>query len=219
MQLTRRGPVASLVLALSAVALAVRAEPPKPEVSGAISYYADDDDVTVVSPAASATVPLGDHVAVDVAATVDVLSAASIDVVSQATATAVSEERYEGALGVTTTPFTGAPELELSLRGIGSTENDFDVLTVVGGARYEAFERTTTFLLSYGAGFADVGHGNDATFSRGRQTHSVIAGVTQVVDKRTVADLIVDASYVHGYQASPYRFVPISRFPRDVSTA
>lgn len=195
--------------ALAADVAPAHADPPKPEAGASISFYADDDSVTVISPAASTTVPLTDTVAVDAAATLDVVSAASIDVVSQATPYAMSERRVEGAVGVTAAPFASVPELELSLRGIGSTENDYDALTLAAGARYEAFERNTTFLLSYGLGLDDVGRRNDPTFSRSRNTHHVTGTVTQVLDARTVADLVVDTSYVDGYQASPYRFVPI----------
>ncbi|MCC7536191.1 MAG: DUF3570 domain-containing protein [Deltaproteobacteria bacterium] len=195
---------ATLGVVVSAAASAQ--EPDARSGSAALAIYADDDHVTVVSPSATVHVPLPGEIEVEGGFSVDVVSAASVDVVSQASPYAVEEQRYEGTVSLT------APlerELRMTLRAYGSTENDYDSLTLSVGAELDAFQRNTTFQLSYGVGIDAVGWADDPTFSEDRLTHRVIAGVTQVMDGRTFYDVTLDATWIEGHQESPYRFVPI----------
>lgn len=194
--------------AIACAATTARAQPAadRPRsVSAALQVYADDDHVTVVSPSASAHDDVSDRLALDVETAIDVVSAASIDVVTQASPYAFSELRVEGGL---TARWSPAPaELRASLAG--STEHDYDALRLGVGVRRDLREHTTTLDLGYQLSLDQVGRVGDPSFDRGRDVHAVELTATQVLDRRTVVDLVLAGSVDHGYLASPYRFVPI----------
>lgn len=195
-------------VALACAATTARAQPAgdRPRtVSAALQIYADDDRVTVVSPSASAHDDVSDRLAVDVDAAIDAVSAASIDVVTQASPYAFSELRVEGGLAARWSP---APaQLRASIAA--STEHDYDALRLGAGVRRDLREHTTTLDLGYQLSLDQVGRAGDPDFARSRDVHALELTVSQVVDRRTIVELVLAGGADHGYLASPYRFVPI----------
>jgi len=176
------------------------------QASASVRVYADDDHVTVVSPAATAQVPLDRAVTVDVGTTVDVVTAASVDVVTQASPGTVHELRVEGRVG-------GRWELlnrhALATRAIVSQENDYRSLHWMLGWRTELAQRNTTLDLRYTAGIDQVGRSNDPTFSRFKGLQQITFTASQILGTHTLADLVLDGQTTFGYHANPYRAVPI----------
>lgn len=170
---------------------------------GQVTVYADDDRVTVVSPAASAGARVG-PADVTVRATFDFISAASVDLVTSASPTGFEERRSEVAAGA---------ELEL---GPGRTvsagydlshEPDFTTHQLTLGGSIDLLERHATLALDYSLGLSSIGRVDDAVFARDRQTHA--AGVTwsHVLCAEAALDLGYGLGVVRGYQANPYRYV------------
>lgn len=171
-----------------------------------LRVYADDDHVTVVTPEVAARSPIGRYFAIEAGATVDVVTAASIDVTSQASSAPFHEQRVEGDLTGTWAPL---PTLALRLHGTGSIENDYRSLHVGGGLRLDLARRNGTLDLDYTAIIDQVGRAGDPWFDRPRRGHRLVAAYTQVLGRDTLLDLVVDGELIDGYQASPYRYVPI----------
>ena len=173
---------------------------------GSLHIYADDDEVTVITPSASAWTPLSDTLALDVATTVDVVTAASVDVVTQASPYTVYEQRVEAGAGLA---WTAGRLVGLSGRVVGSTENDYRSLHLSVGARLETPDRNGSLDLAYTAAVDQVGRAGDPAFDRARRGHRLTLTGTEVLGPRTYADLVLDGEIATGYQANPYRYVPI----------
>ena len=206
MQLTPRRWLALAALFLSSPA---RAEAPSDVVrsaEAAFRVYADDDRVTVLSPSAAAHAPLGRRGRLDVSAEVDAISATSVDVVTSPSPSTVHDLRIGGAAAAS---LAAGDASTVSARVSGSRENDYRSLLVGGGLGAELARRTTLVDLALAASFDDVGKRADASFSRGRQSWHLTASWTQVLDRRTYLDVVADGLAVLGYQANPYRSVPI----------
>ncbi len=181
-----------------------------PAATATVRFYADDDHVTVVSPAAAARAPLGALTSVAVDAVVDIVSAASVDVLTSASPAAVHEVRTEvGAVVTRRVPWGAATTVAASARG--STERDFLFLGASLGAHAEFAERNTTLEVRYELERDTVGSSVDPSFSRRRHGHRLAATLTQLLDDHTVVDLIADGTATSGYQASPYRRIALER--------
>jgi hypothetical protein len=134
----------------------------------------------------------------------DVVSSASVDVISNATRS-MNDFRSEITAGL-------AQKLKLttlSANYVYSTENDYQSHNVDFGLAQDLFEKNTT--LSLGWTFSDntVGRTGDQLFHRNLIVTGVSAAWTQVLNKKTIAQLSYSFSYNDGYQASPYRFVRV----------
>jgi hypothetical protein len=195
---------AVVVLAAGEVRAQADAEPAA--VAG-VRVYADDDHVTVWSPSARAVATLPRGVAVDVHAVVDAVTAASIDVTSSASPYAFHERRVEGGAGVAVPV---AAQQQVGVTAIVSDEHDYTSLRLGGRWRGELARRNATLEVSYTAGFDQVGRAGDPTFARDRREHRGAVSFTQIVDRRGYLDVVVEGVRTTGYQANPYRFVPIT---------
>lgn len=198
-------------LQLTAVALVLaaapaRAEPPPPEATATLRVYADDDHLTVVSPAAHAQIG-GDRLATDVDLTIDAVTAASVDVVTSASPRTISEQRIEAGVGLTAWPrATAAGRLRLLV----SHERDYDALRAEAGATVELAQRNTTLELR---GRLERDHATDAgdpTFTGDRRGAGATLALTQLLDRRTIADVTIDGRWADGWHGSPYRRVTIA---------
>jgi hypothetical protein len=162
--------------------------------------------VTVVSPSTSATAPIAEDTALTVDATADAISSASVDVLSGASPVAFRELRLE--LGGRVVHEVARA---VAVRGTARTSHEPDYLALRAGAGItaELAARTLTLGLDYLAGRDRAGDVSDETFDRRRVSHGLMVTATQVLDRRTWLDLVVDAQLARGYHASPYRRVPI----------
>jgi hypothetical protein len=173
---------------------------------GQLRVYTDDDHVTVITPAATAHAPVGRRVVLGVETTIDVITAASVDVTSQASARPFHDTRVEGGADAS---WAASDRLTLGARGVGSIENDFRSLQLGADLAVDLARHDTSLALSWTGTFDLVGRAGDPRFARARQDQRVTATWTQVLDRRTYLDLVVEGQLVAGFQASPYRYVPI----------
>lgn len=172
-----------------------------------LRVYADDDHVTVWTPSARAVATLPRAVVVDVHAVVDAVTAASIDVTSSASPYAFTERRVEGGVGVAVPV---AAYQQVGATAIVSDEHDYTSLRLGGRWRAELARRNATLEVAYTAGFDQVGRVGDPTFARDRREHRGVVSLTQIIDRRGYLDVVVEGIRTTGYQANPYRFVPIT---------
>jgi hypothetical protein len=197
--------IAAVLLAAPANAAAQAEDERRADAS--VRVYADDDHVTVWSPAASATVPLSERAVVEAGVTIDAVTAASVDVTSTASPYAFTERRTEGTLAGR---LAVRDQRWLAARATYSDENDYTSLHLGASGLAELADRNTTVELSYTAAFDTVGRAGDPSFAEARRGHRLAATLTQVTDERGYLDLVIDADHGAGYLANPYRYVPIS---------
>jgi hypothetical protein len=202
----------ALVVALTGVASADPTD--EPGVSAGLHVYADDDHVTVVSPSASVRSDVTPRVSLSADTTVDAVSAASVDVITSASPSTVHEQRVELGLSAT----YREQRTRWWTAGVrASQEHDYDSLRLRASGRWELAQRNTTLQLDYAFGYDDVTSMMDRSFHRDRESHELMLSASQLLNRRTVLDVIGDATRADGYHASPYRWilvdVPASPLP------
>jgi len=179
-----------------------------PGAHATLRIYADDDGLTVVSPAAAATAAAGEDTTVTIDAAADAISGASIDVVSSASPRPIEELRVELGLAAThALPLGDAASVSVGARG--SREHDHDALGASARFRLELADRNLILDLGYQGGRDAAGDVTDPGFHRTRWTHQLAVGAARILDARTIADLVVEGTAATGYHASPYRLVPV----------
>jgi hypothetical protein len=166
--------------------------------------YVDSDHTTVVSPLVAATKDAWRGGTVGVSCVADVVSSASIDVVSNAT-THMSDFRSEATGSVT----QRLRDTTLSAAYIFSTENDYTSHNASVGVAQNLWRNNSTLALDAAFSYDTVGRNGDAAFRRTLVTAGLDASWTQTLSRRAVAQLGYSFVYDDGYQASPYRFVPV----------
>ena len=195
-----------VTLAAVLAARSARADDPERTGTATLRVYTDNDHVTVISPTTTAVVPVTDAIVIDGQVDADAVTAASVDVVTSASPATVHELRIEAAAGatdaITRTSAIGA-------RAIVSHEHDYDSLHVAGHARGELADRNLTVDGIFDLGFEAASSVVDPSFHARRRTQRAVATVTQILDRSTYVDLIVDGERQYGYHASPYRTVPL----------
>jgi Protein of unknown function (DUF3570) len=174
--------------------------------SASLSIYADDDSMTVISPAVGASIPAG-RITADVGVAADTVTGASVDVVTSASPSPIHEQREQLSLGATALL---PHHVRAIVRAIGSTEHDYDVIHGWALAQAELTDRDLVVEVGYDHGRAWVGKVGDPTFAADRTDDRVVVRASQVLDRRTYLDVLVDLSRIAGYQASPYRLVAIA---------
>ena len=133
------------------------------------------------------------------------MTSASVDTVTQASPTVIHDTRHQVTLGA-------SRELDpVTVRAgyVFSIEHDYLSQTFSVGAEQELFQKNTTLALDATLGLHAVGRAGDPNFSRSLAVGSLAATWTQVIDQRTIAQLTYELGDASGYQASPYRFVPV----------
>jgi hypothetical protein len=185
------------------------AEPSDPaSATASFRIYTDDDHVTVVSPGARVKTWLGPRTALAVDSTIDAVTGASVDVVTSASPATVHERRIE--LGTEVTRLLAIGAATSASAGVRvSHEHDYDALRATASAHTELAERNTTVELRYTAGHDIARAVTDPAFRRTRESHQLTATLSQLLDRRTVADVIAEGAWLSGYHASPYRQVRV----------
>jgi hypothetical protein len=190
-------------------------------VNGELSVYTDSDAVTVVTPAAGATVadPAGEWSASGTYLA-DIVSAASVDIVSTASGR-WQEVRHAGALGATYAP--GGFDATAST----SASYEPDYLSLSGGAAVgvELAAKTVNPRVSYAYAHDTAGLTGTpfSVFSHELSRHSAAATVEFVLSGSTSLVAGIDGIFESGNAAKPYRFVPLfapdiaARIPRGAS--
>lgn len=211
MRLQLRSGAIALLVAAAGVA---RAEPPADEVSGTLRVYADDDHLTVVSPSAHGQVAAA-RLGVDVDVAVDAVSAASVDVMTSASPRAMTERRVEAGVGVTMWPRDRGA---LRLGALVSHEHDYDVVRGDATATVELAERNTTLALRGQLELDRATAVGDPMFVGARRGGGLLLTATQLIDRRTIADLAIDGRLADGWHGSPYRTVIVHAIDQPTFT-
>ena len=197
MQLIRLAAVAAL--------LAPRAAAADSSFESKVQVYADSDHTQVVSPIVQASADVTPETNISLGYVADVVSSASVDVVSQASKITIHDTRQQVSAGVA--------HIFGSLTAHGgyslSHENDYLSNSFSGGLAQELFEKNSTLAIGYGLSVNRVGRAEDENYSRSLVVNSVNASWTQVLNRRLIGQLTYELTYASGYQASPYRFVPV----------
>jgi hypothetical protein len=194
------------VVVVAAAAFPARALAQRAPWEGAVttkaSVYADDDDTLIGTGLAQGELglPLGASIGGHVL--VDSISSASVDVISAATP-GFEETRIE--LG-------GQARLRRSIGEAGvayvrSTENDWSSHAVQLTLARDLAEKNTRLELAYGYTSNVVGRAGDDAFERPLVAHTVEAGLTQLLDRRTLVGVTYTLQASDGFQSSPYRYV------------
>lgn len=200
----RAGPLHAVVACLLGLGLVagVRAD----ELGSAVYVRTDTDHTTVVSPQMRAKLNVGEATTVDVTYLVDVWTSASIDIVTSATKQgAITEQRDELDLGVS----QQIDGLTLSGGYRYSIENDYHSHGGNLAASLDFADNAATLAASLSVTADTVGRVGDPDFSRPLTTVSSRLSFTQVLDPATLIQGTYELGHSGGYQASPYRFVPI----------
>lgn len=171
-----------------------------------LRVYADDDHMTVVSPSANVTFDAGPRLQLSTGIAADVVTGASVDVVTSASPATIHERRVEATVDATAAVTQIA---SAGARVIASHENDYDSLHAAVHGAIELAKRNTTLAGTYDEGFETATSVVDPGFREHRRTHRAVGTLTQILDRRTYLDLVLDLSLAHGYQGSPYRSVVI----------
>ena len=208
MQLSPRGAIVVVALvSLGWVSPAAAEGTTTTRVKTEVSAYQDTVAVSVLTPAASATVEsptagwnaTGHYL-------VDVVSAASPDIVSTASPR-WTEVRQAGGISA------GYKPGSFGVQGSGNVSYTNDYLSLTGGARLllDADEKHLTLFAGYYFGHDVIGRTDTpfSVFSRTLDTHSINVGFTRIINKSTLVGVSADVILERGDQSKPYRYVPI----------
>lgn len=172
--------------------------------SNTVYLRTDSDNTTVVSPSVTASGQATDTTNLSATYTVDAWTGASIDVVTAATK-AIHEKRNEGQVGLAYDNGT----TRLSSRYRVSYEHDYLSHGLVLGASRDYAKHNTT-LSMYLTGSRDLaGRAGDPVFAEQMLSYGLRAGLSQILDRKTVLDLSLESTVLDGYQASAYRWVAV----------
>jgi len=204
MQLTARTIRTTGIAGLVLAGLAHSASPDT-SFSSKLQVYTDDDHTSVVSPMVEAQSDVTPDTNVSLGYVADAVTSASVDIVSQASPTTIHDTRNQVSAGV-----SHAIDL-LTLRAGYSYSREHDYLshTMNGGISRDFDDKNTTLALGYGLSLNTVSRANDLNFRRSLTVQSVSASWTQIVNPKLVTQVTYELAHAAGFQASPYRFVPI----------
>jgi hypothetical protein len=166
--------------------------------------YVDNDHTTVVSPLVAISRDAWRGGTLSASYVADVVSSASIDVVSNATKH-MDDFRSEITAGL-------AQKLKattLSASYIYSVEHDYQSHNIGLNLSQDLFQRNSTLALGFTFSDNDVGRSGDQAFHRSLLTAGAGASWTQTLTPATIGQLSYTFSWAGGYEASPYRFVPV----------
>lgn len=204
---------------LPLLALGCGRAPPRPargEVSLHAGYYADNDRVSVWNPSVRARVPVSRRVSASAGYGVDIISAASVDVVSSASRS--RETRHEANAGA---------QVALDERtSVGASARDSREPDYVSdGASltldHESPSRDRRLHVELRGRWDRVGPGWTLQTPADLYVGAVATSLTQVLDRRTLLRVGVQADVLSGMQSSVYRYVPVAGqwFPERVPEA
>jgi hypothetical protein len=90
-----------------------------------------------------------------------------------------------------------------------SRENDYESHTLGTGISWDLDDKNTTLALGYSLSLNTVGRANDSVFAKALTVHGFVGSWTQVISTHAIAQATYEVGFADGFQASPYRFVPI----------
>ncbi len=201
--------LATLVAAMLASVGSARADDGKlvERASTEVAAYSDTDHVAVLTPSVAGHVenPTSGW-SVDGSYLVDVVSAASVDIVSTASRR-WSEVRQAGSLRGAYKPGAWGGSVEAS----ASSEPDYTAYAAGGYLTRDLDEKNLVLVLGYGFGHNVIGRTGTpfSVYSHAFDQHALSAGLTALVDRRTVLTLTADFTLASGDSSKPYRYIPL----------
>jgi hypothetical protein len=176
------------------------------EVSSLVSIYVDDDDTTIYTPMVLLRKDIFEETSLSFQYLADIQSCASVDVVSTASPSMGYEEtRHSFTLGL-------QHRRQLTTVGGGfsySTENDYDSHALLANVSQELFQRNFTVALGLSVRWDEVGRVNDEFFEESLTGLAANVSLTQLISPRWIGQFVYSLEYLDGFQASPYRLVPV----------
>jgi hypothetical protein len=169
--------------------------------------YLDSDHTTVVSPLVAISRDAWSDATLSASYVADIVTSASVDVISNATRR-MTDFRSELSAGLS----QKVRSATLSGSYVYSVENDYASHNVELGLAQELLDKNSTLSLGWSLSSNRIGRSGDQLFRESLFTTGAAASWTQVIDKKTIAQLSYTFSYANGFQSSPYRFV---RFEDD----
>jgi hypothetical protein len=190
--------------AVVTVVLAVAAPPARADnaFTAKTQVYTDNDHTAVVSPLVALSRDAWSGGTLSASYVADIVSSASVDVISNATGH-MTDFRSEITAGLSqklrTTTLTGSY--------VYSVENDYASHNIDLGFSQDFFDKNSTLALGWSLSANKVGRTGDQSFHDSLLVTGGGASWTQVLDRKTIAQLSYTFSYNDGLQSSPYRFV------------
>ena len=178
-----------------------------------VQLYVDNDHTQVVSPLVRAQADVTPTTNVTAAYVVDIVTSASIDLVTQASARTIHDVRHQGSLGASQI----LREWSVSGGYVYSTENDYASHGVNAGLERRLFNNNTTLAGGYSLSLNKVGRARDLSFSRDLQVQTLGGTWTQILTPTLATQVAYTFAAADGYQASPYRFVPVRASRGDLA--
>ncbi len=176
-----------------------------------VATYVDQMDTVIWSPHAHARADAPGDVEVGVGWKADVITSASVDVVTAATSR-MEETRHE--LGLTARREDLVPDLDVDASYAYSFENDADAHVLAAGAVRSFAADAWQAGVRYSLSLNRLGVNEEPRSARRPlAVHGADFTLTRVLDRRTLIGIGVSLYYLDGYQASPYRRVPILSGP------
>jgi uncharacterized protein DUF3570 len=174
------------------------------EVGTGLYIRTDSDHTTVISPRVRAKGQFDPETSLEVVYAVDVWTSASIDI-RAAASHVVSEQRDE--IDANFSHALGDVTLAAGYRW--SKENDYLSNSGNASLAYNFADNAATLSVSGWVSQDAVGRSGYPSFDESLSSFGGKVGFTQVLDTKSLLQLSYDLAYLDGYQASPYRFVPI----------
>ena len=182
--------------------------------SSRVDVYADDW-ITVVSPAGMASLELGEKLTAEAGFAADMLSGATqvltADLVTSATQ--FSETRYEGHVSTQLRPVPSA-----TVQGSYgfSAESDYRTQTAGLGGSLDVFERSGTVAAAYHLSLERVGTARTTGIAETSIGHILDLSWDHLLSPRSSLSVLLTGMFHQcgaalGCQASPYRYVALSR--------
>ena len=196
----------------------VLAEPPVDDTQGDTGFalFVDSMDTTIWTPYANLSATVLGNVELDVAWAADVITSASVDVITAATSS-MTETRH--SLTASGRSESVLADLDLTGSYTYSFERDYTSHAGVVGLSRGFLQDNTEISINYGVSVNRAGVvGEPMKQWRDLTVHSLETTWTQVLNRRTVFALVGSSFVASGYQANPYRRVPIL-MGRDLRSA
>lgn len=174
------------------------------KAASSVFVRTDSDRTTIVTPKVDLGADVSESTSVELGYEIDAWTGASVDVVTAATG-AITEVRNEVDAGVG----HRHGDLQLSAGYRFSTETDYTSHGLVLGSRLELGRNNTTLGLDLLGSSDVVGRAGDPLFEQTLWSAGARASLAQVIDPKTIAEVVWETTRLDGFQASPYRFVAI----------
>lgn len=183
-------------------------------------YYKEDqtglDRISVRAPSVYVLAPVAGEWSLAASATTDDVSGASPRYHSAVSgASRMSDLRKAGDVTVT----RYLPHASISMAAAYSTEHDYRSRALSLQGTLSSEDKNTSWNFGIGGSDDSINPVNNIVRGEGRQTLSVLAGVTRVLTPFDIAQLTLTHSSGHGYYSDPYKLADQRPRSRDQSTA